>query len=104
MFSKKNKQPADLEVFVIYDSKVEAYENPHFAVNQHDLTRQVVNMFKDPAQGQNKYLLNAEDYAIFKIAEYSRKTGQLEAHPPQHVANMIDLRTVAKRDMGIALT
>lgn len=102
MFGKKEKQ-ADLDVFVIYDSKVSAYGQPNFAVNEQDLIRQLINMFKDPSQAQNRLLLNAEDYSVFKIGTYDKKNGELEIHNPVHVANMHDLRALVRQD-GIVTT
>ncbi|AZL82820.1 nonstructural protein [Apis mellifera associated microvirus 33] len=104
MFGKKDNKTPDLEMFAIYDSKVGAYQKPTFAPNRHALTRDVINMFKDPAQAQNQYLLNAEDYIIFKIGEFYFKTGELIGHPPESVVNMHELRTVAKQDLGIVAT
>lgn len=102
MFGKtKTEKTPDLEMFVIHDSKVNAYNNPSFAVNEHELCRDVVNLFLDPSQKQNKYLCNAEDFSIYRIGGYERKTGIITAHPPEHVVNMIELRTVAQNKQGI---
>lgn len=96
MFGKKNSEKnADLEFFTIFDSKTNSYDVPTFAPNQNALIRDVINMFKDPSQKQNKFLLNAEDYSIFRIASYDKKTGQVESCNLEHVANMHDLRAIA---------
>lgn len=95
MFNKKNERAPDLEVFTIYDSKVGAYDIPSFAINRHDLVRQVINMFKDPRQSNNKFLLNAEDYQIFKIGSYDKATGCLTTCNPEHIANVHELKTIA---------
>lgn len=95
MFSKKEVRP-DLEVFTIFDTKIGAYDIPTFAINEHDLVRQVINMFKDPSQQNNKYLVNAEDYAIFKIASYSKHSGEITPCVLTHIANMNDLRAAAQ--------
>lgn len=52
-------------------------------------------MLKDPAQSKNKYLLNAEDYSIFRIGSYSKTTGIIQSQNLEHVANMHDLRAMA---------
>lgn len=98
MFKKTfdNKHQADLEVFTIYDSKTQSYGDPTFAINHHDLIRQVCNMFADPTQKTNRYLINAEDYSIFRIGTYDRKTGQLLTSQAEHIANMHDLRSISK--------
>lgn len=107
MFGKNNHQ-ADLEMFTIFDSKTASYEAPSIAINQHDIVRQVVNMFRDPAQARNRFLINAEDYSIFRIGTYDKKTGTIvPTKAPEHVANMHDLRAVAeqaKPDLGIVPT
>lgn len=84
-----------MQIYVIYDAKTDSYNDPSYAPNDGDLCRQLVNMFRDPRQSMNKYLLNAEDYQIFGIGNYCYKTGSIEAHPPQHIANMHELRTAA---------
>lgn len=94
MFAPKEKK-SDFDIFVIYDSKVQAYDMPVFAINEHDLTRQIVNMFKDPDQKNNKHLVNAEDYSVFKVGGYTKKDGKFQSHNPEHIANMHDLRAVA---------
>lgn len=97
MFGTKNKPTPDLELFTIYDSKTESYRAPLMAVNRHELIRDTQNMFADPAQAKNTYLLNAEDFAIFKVGEFDRKTGVLTPVPHEHVANMHDLRAVVQK-------
>lgn len=96
---KKEKPQVDLEMFTIYDTKVGSYDVPTFAVNGHDLCRQIINMFTDPAQARNKYLVNAEDYTIFKVGEYSKTTGAITPVQHESVALMHELREAAlKRD------
>lgn len=96
MFGKNKDQDPDLEFFTIFDSKSKSYENPTFAPNKNVLIREIINMFKDPKESRNKFLLNAEDYSIFKIASYDKKTGQVAALQLEHVANMHDLRAIAQ--------
>jgi len=96
MFGSKAKHQADLEVFTIFDTKTGSYEIPTFAINHLDLQRQIINMFKDPQQRQNKFLVNAEDYQIFRIGTYDRKTGQIQTIILEHVCNMHDLRVLAQ--------
>lgn len=90
----------DLEFFTIYDSKTKSYDVPTFAVNKNDLIRQILNMFKDPSQRQNKFLMNAEDFSIFKIGSYSKHTGTCIPCALEHVANMHDLRSIAQPDLN----
>lgn len=101
MFGKKDKAQADLEYFTIYDSKTESYREPSLAINRHDLIRQIQNMFADPAQAKNVYLVNAEDYAIFKVGEFDRKTGIITSTPHEHIANMHDIRAVVQKQKPV---
>lgn len=102
MFNRKPQ--ADFEIFTIYDSKTESYDLPSFAINKNDLQRQILNMFKDAQQRNNKYLVNAEDFSVFKIGSFDKKTGKIEAHNLEHVCNMHDLRAMASPDLGIVPT
>ncbi|WNK14306.1 MAG: nonstructural protein [Microvirus sp.] len=104
MFGPKIPKNADLELFTIYDSVSKSYDVPTFALNKNVLMRDVVNMFKDKNQINNKFLLNAEHYSIFKMGNYDKKTGLVEAHNLEHIANMHDLRTMALPDTGIVPT
>lgn len=95
MFGKKSEEvPVSFEIFAIYDSKVQAYDEPMFAINQHDLTRHILNTWRNPDQSRNKFLLNAEDYSLFKIGAYSKKAGRIICQEPEHVANLHELRAV----------
>lgn len=95
MFGKNDKHQVDFEVFTVYDSKTQSYEVPSFALNHHDLIRQIINMFKDPAQKNNRFLINAEDYSVFRIGTFDKRSGVLQAGRLEHIANMHDLRAVA---------
>lgn len=94
----KSDQPEhDVEIFAIYDAKMENYSDPKFAINQHDFIRSILNTFRDPSQSQNKYLVNAEDFSLFKIGTYGWKNATLVAHPPMHVVNFHELRSTAQK-------
>lgn len=101
MFGKDKK--SDLEFFTIFDSKSQSYDVPTFAMNKNVLMRDIINMFKDPQQSKNKFLLNAEDYSLFKIGSYNKTTGQVTSHNLEHIANMHDLRAMAQ-ETGIVPT
>lgn len=93
MFGKKsnaNETKSTLHIFTIYDSKAQAYGDPLMDVNHFALTRAIANTFR--SQPDNKYLVNAEDYQVFKIGEYSNHTGIINAHPPEHVLNLHELK------------
>lgn len=94
MFAKKNDEKHDFEVYTIFDSKTKTYEAPHFEVNAEVLKRNLLNMFNDPSQAKNKYLVNAEDYSLFRVGTYSKATGLLSSTGLEHVANFNDLRAL----------
>lgn len=98
MFGRKTEpvRQSDFEMFTIFDSKTGSYEIPSFAINHHDMVRQVLNMFKDPAQRNNRFLVNAEDYSIFRVGNFCKKSGTLQSINPEHIANLHDLRALAQ--------
>lgn len=100
MFSRQEKKSDhDTELFVIYDTKVGVYEKPHEAINSQDVIRSLHNMFRDQGQSQNRYFLNAEDYSVFRIGKFSKRTGLLEAcNPIEHIVNMHDIRSAIQRE------
>lgn len=109
MFKKPETQKRrqhDRYIYVIYDSKTDSYSEPSFAINDGDLTRQLVNMFQRDNAQDNKYYLNAEDYSIFCAGNYCYATGTIESSQLQHVVNMHELRHAADalraRDMQAA--
>ena len=106
MFGKSDKKQSDIELFTIFDSKTNSYGQPTFAINRHDLIRQVVNMFKEPEQQQkNTLYINAEDFSIFKIGSYDKSTGTLHADGKlEHVANLHDLRALIHQNGPGALS
>lgn len=98
MFGKKNNN-ADFEYFTIYDTKVGVYKQPMLAINKHDILRQTEALFRDPQQTQNQLLTNAEDFQLFKIGEYTSRTGTITPCEPEHVANLHEIRTLVQRSI-----
>lgn len=96
MFGKKDSQP-DYEMFAIYDTKVDSYDMPLYGMNQHDIIREITNRFTDQQRNENKYYRNAEDYQLFKIGSYTKKSGALITQNPEHVANLHELKSIAQR-------
>lgn len=98
MFKKKETSP-DLEFFTVFDSKSKSYAEPFPAPNSEVLLRDFANAFRKPDAWQNnKYLINAEDFAIFRIGSFNRQTGELETQRAEHVANLHDLRAMVTPD------
>lgn len=96
MFGKKETLP-DSEYFALYDAKTDSYNLPMLATNKFDMVRQVENLMKDPAQAQNTYVTNAEDFQLFKIGTYDKKTGTIKGHIPEHIANLHEIRASLKQ-------
>lgn len=100
MFKKARVQEPDLNCYVIYDSKSQSYRDPIWSVNDEVLVRTIINEFTDDRFARTDMFVNAEDFSIFKVAHYDRKNGSLTAlAAPQHVANCIELRSLAARKM-----
>lgn len=103
MFGKGKSEEIqkDVEIFTVFDSKTNSYELPTFAFNHHDCVRQIINMFKDPSQAKNKFLLNAEDYSLFRIGSYSKRTGLIYTEQLTHIANLHDLRALVAQEQSV---
>lgn len=92
MFGKESKNQVDAQLFVIYDSKTQSYGNPVIAVNSHDLHRQMyASLEKD--KNENRFYANAEDFSVFKIADYCRTTGVLTPCQHESVFNFHEMRS-----------
>lgn len=96
MFGKKDGEQPDYDYFAIYDSKAQLYNNPMLAINPHDMMRQIHDLMSDPGQQRNAFVLNAEDFALYKIGSYSKRTGKITGCEPQHVANLFEIRAAIK--------
>lgn len=96
-FKTKSPEENDYESFTIFDSKARTYREPLLAKSSDDMLRQVTNLFRDPAQNQNVLVTNPEDFSLFKIGEFSTKTGKFTPCTHEHLANLHDLHAAAKR-------
>lgn len=96
MFGQKKEKQNDLEMFVYFDSKSKSYGAPMYAANKEDLTRSILNLFRDPeTQAKNTLFLNAEDFSVFRVGSYDKSTGIVTAINPEHVVNLHDLRAIS---------
>lgn len=96
MFGRNNDQKPDFEYFSVYDSKAQTYTEPFPATNKEVVIRDFMNAFRDPqAPTKNKYFMNAEDFVLFKVANFHVKTGAIQGVNPEHVINMHELRAIA---------
>lgn len=92
MFGKK-ESTADLEVFSIYDTKVGAYGVPQFAPNALSLIREYESQFADMQQHKSMLATHSEDYVLFKIGEFTKRTGKIEACTPTSIIGFHEIRT-----------
>lgn len=61
-----------LEIFSVYDSKVEAYLQPFFLRAKGEAVRAFEETVNDPATKFNKY---PADYTLFRVGQYDDRTG-----------------------------
>ena len=91
MFGKKETLANhDLELFLIYDSKVNSYRDPISSTNRFDMIRAYENIVrKNP---DDSLVVNSEDFSIFKIGEYHKKTGTIMLHEKEHIAHLHEIK------------
>lgn len=89
----KSKKNSDLEFFTIYDSKTESYREPMLAMNRLDMIRSLEGLFRDSRQVTNQLVTNSEDFALFKVGEFDRKTGLIVSTNHEHIINLHELRS-----------
>lgn len=107
IFKKDQPTNHDSEIFVIYDSKSGSYKLPINAPDKFEMIRSYEQIYLNTPQDQ--LIINAEDFSLFKIGEYYKKTGVLKLHDKEHVANCHELKAslvqkYKKSEMGIAPT
>lgn len=105
MFGKKDKDH-DLEIFVIYDSKPNNYRDPIVSPNQFEMVRAYENIIRTNPSDQ--LVTNSEDFAIFRIGRYWKKTGKMELCDKEHIANLHEIKFAylsrEKQQLGIVPT
>lgn len=110
MFGSKNKQEAepDSQYFTVYDTKGGFYRDPIMHPNRHTMLRHLSMFYRNQENRLDQLFTNSEDFQLFKIGDYYKKTGTLVGHEPEHVANLHEVKhaalLAAKQDMGIAST
>jgi len=98
MFSKnKEVLPADFEYFTLFDTKVGIYKEPMLAINRHDILRQLDALMRDPEQQKNQLVTNAEDFQLFSVGNFTKRSGQIATWQPEHVANLHEIKQAATR-------
>lgn len=97
MFGKNEpKETPDAQYFVIFDSKVGNYWEPRPATNHIELLRALDQRMKKK-DNDDQLFTNAEDFQIFKIADYFKKNAKFVVHDPVHIANMHEIKAAALR-------
>ncbi|WNK14270.1 MAG: nonstructural protein [Microvirus sp.] len=92
MFGRKSENQVDQHVFAIYDSKAQTYNQPIFALNSLIIARELEAMFTDPNETKNFLVTNSEDYTLFKIGEYDRKTAKFIPCAPEAIFSMHEIK------------
>ena len=99
-FKKNPEVQPDFEYFILFDSKAGIYREPMLSINRHDMLRQLDNIYKDPQQKQNVLVSNAEDFSLFKIGDFSRRTAKINWHEPEHIINLHEIKSAVYRENG----
>lgn len=94
MFGKKEEQ-VDSSFYTIYDTKSGSYRDPIISKDPAEIIRQLESNFLNPAMAYDQYVTHAEDFQLFKLATFNRKTGLINATQPEHVVNLNELKSAA---------
>lgn len=100
---KKEKTKPDLEIYVIFDSKVGIYKDPMFSINEWSIIRDYERLVRDEKARDNELVSNAEDFQLFRIGTYSRQTAEIVATTPVHVVNFHEVKSKVISDLNRAL-
>nr|UXQ88114.1 MAG: nonstructural protein [Microvirus sp.] len=86
-----------MKIYVIFDSKIEAYHNPFFAQADREALTMIYETAKDPKTTFNKY---PEDYTLFYIGNYNQLEGTIEPSNVQtSLGSVLNICMAFKRDM-----
>lgn len=69
------------KVFVIYDSKTEAYLNPFFMPTKGDAIRALTTLVSDVNHNFCKY---SEDFTLFEIGSWNNSDSKFLLHESKH--------------------
>jgi len=80
-----------MEVYSVRDDKAEAYLNPFYLNNQSLAIRAMTDCINDE---NHQFKRHIKDYSLYHLGTYSDSNGKFELNDtPQHVINLIDLRS-----------
>lgn len=77
-------------IYVVHDSKAEAYMTPFFMGNDNTAIRGFADAVNKDG---NPFNAHPADYSLFCIGEYSDAKGEITPIPPRHIGNGLDYRT-----------
>lgn len=99
----KNEQPADAKFFIIYDAKIGGYrKNPIMADDAVDAIRSYESIVRNNPDDQ--LVSNAEDFQLFSIGQYSRKSGEIQSWKPVHIANLHEIKAAVLNKQQVGMT
>ena len=83
----------NLSIFMIYDSKAEAYLQPFFSQSQGTALRSFIDLANDP---QHEFCKHAEDYTLFFCGTFDPLTGHFDLTVPKALGNALVMRDTAR--------
>ena len=75
-------------LYVVYDEKAENHTQPATYANDAVACRNCEQMASDP---DHLFGASPTDFSLWKVGNYDSQSGIIEAHPPKHIANFVDL-------------
>ena len=75
-------------VYVIRDSVSQVYDRPMCARSEGEMVRSFSDVAKDTSHPIGQH---PEHYSLWNVGTYDDNSGMIEATPPVHVVNAIDL-------------
>lgn len=95
MFGNKNQQDPDIFFVSIFDTKAGNFRQPIQVENKYDAIRSYETLIRKNPDDQ--LVTNAEDFQLFLIGSYSKKTGVITSHQPEHFANLFEIKSAVLR-------
>lgn len=75
-------------MFVIFDTKVQAYMAPSFMQSEGQMRRAIYQASKDQNTDLSKY---PEDFIVYMVGEYDDQTAKVENNPPVTVGSVLQI-------------
>lgn len=87
----------NMNIFVVLDKAVGAYERPQFFRSDAEAMRAFVTAVEKP---DSPFHLHPEDYSFFRVGTYDDQTGELRPEEPKCHARAIDVVMSKEKDNG----